>query len=147
MKIAIAYQDGQVADANACPEYLIITTENGQPAGKELLAAPGTGSTAMLPFLSRAQADVFICGALSVALRSALEILGLVLVPGVTGPAEEAAAKFIVGETQGDPGLLEICREEDPDDPMSCMHDCSRCAGCGPVQVPPDAAAHLPKIN
>lgn len=147
MKIAIAYENGQVADASACTEYLVLTTENGQPTAKELLTAPGTSATAALTFLSMVQADVLICGALSVAMRNALEMLGLVLVPGVTGPAEEAAAKFLVGEKQGDPGILEVCREEDPNDPMACMHDCSRCAGCGPVQVPQEANAHLPKIH
>ena len=49
--------------------------------------------------------------------------------------AEEAVAKFLVGEKQGDPTLLEIGREEDPDDPMACMHDCAKCSGCGPSEL------------
>ena len=147
MKIAIAYQNGMVADANGCAEYLILTVENGQPTAKELLTAPGTSSTAMLTFLSMVQADVFICGTLGVALRNALEMLGIVLVPGVQGAVEEAAAKFLVGEKQGDPSILEVCREEDPNDPMSCMHDCSKCAGCGPIRVPEEAKKNLPEIN
>ena len=147
MKLAIAYQDGQVADASGCTEYLIITARGGEPSGKELMAAPGAGSTAMLTFLGMVQADVFICGALGVAMRNALEMLGIVLVPGVTGPAEEAAAKFLVGEKQGDPSILEACREDDPDDPMACMHDCSKCAGCGPVRLPEAALKHLPKVD
>lgn len=147
MKIAIACQDGMVADAAGCPEYLLITVENGTPCAKELAAAPGSSPTAMLTFMSMAQADVFICNALGIALRNALQMLGIVLVPGVTGTAEEAAAKFIVGEKQGDPGILEACREEDPNDPMACMHDCSKCAGCGPVHVPEEALRSLPKID
>ena len=146
MKIAIAHQNGQVADGNACTEYLIVTVENGQPTGKELAHASGTGSTAMLTFLGMMQVDVLICGALGVSMRNALEMIGILLVPGVTGPAEEAAAKFIVGEKQGDPSILEVCREEDPDDPMACMHDCSKCAGCGPVHVPEEALKNLQKI-
>lgn len=147
MKIAIAYQDGQVADASACKEYLLITAENGQPTGKELCPAPTGGATAMLPFLSQQQVDVFLCSALGIALRNALEMLGIVLVPGVEGSAEEAAAKFLVGEKQGDPGILEVCREEDPDDPMACMHDCSRCSGCGPIAVPEEARKNLPDVH
>ena len=146
MKIAIAHQNGQVADASACSEYLIVTVENGQPSGKELVPAPGAGSAAMLTFFGLTQIDVFICGALGIAMRNALEMLGIVLVPGVSGSAEEAAAKFIVGEKQGDPGILEVCREEDPDDPMACMHDCSKCAGCGPIRVPEEAKKNLPKV-
>ena len=62
-------------------------------------------------------------------------MLGVLLVPGCEGPAEEAVAKFLVGEKQGDPTLLEIGREEDPDDPMACMHDCAKCSGCGPSEL------------
>ena len=40
-----------------------------------------------------------------------------------------------MGEKQGDPTLLEIGREEDPDDPMACMHDCAKCSGCGPSEL------------
>ena len=60
---------------------------------------------------------------------------GVLLVPGCEGAAEEAVAKFLVGEKQGDPTLLEIGREEDPDDPMACMHDCAKCSGCGPSEL------------
>ena len=63
------------------------------------------------------------------------EMIGVLLVPGCEGPAEEAVAKFLVGEKQGDPTLLEIGREEDPDDPMACMHDCAKCSGCGPSEL------------
>lgn len=147
MKIAIAHQNGVVADTSACTEYLIITFEDGQLSSKELHTVSGTSSTAILTFLGKVQADVLICGALGVAMRNALEMLGIVLVPGVSGSAEEAAAKFVVGEKQGDPGILDICREEDPDDPMACMSDCSKCAGCGPISVPEGTRENLPKIN
>ena len=76
-----------------------------------------------------------ICGSLGLAIRNALEMIGVLLVPGCEGSAEEAVAKFLVGEKQGDPTLLEIGREEDPDDPMACMHDCAKCAGCGPSEI------------
>ena len=72
---------------------------------------------------------------LGLAIRNALEMIGVLLVPGCEGSAEEAVAKFLVGEKQGDPTLLEIGREEDPDDPMACMHDCAKCSGCGPSEL------------
>jgi len=59
----------------------------------------------------------------------------VLLVPGCEGSAEESVAKFLVGEKQGDPTILEIGREEDPDDPMACMHDCAKCSGCGPSEL------------
>ena len=93
MKLAIAYQDGQVADASGCTEYLIITARGGEPSGKELMAAPGAGSTAMLTFLGMVQADVFICGALGVAMRNALEMLGIVPVSYTHLVTSETAEK------------------------------------------------------
>ena len=87
-----------------------------------------------------------ICGKLGIAARNALEMLGVLLVPGVTGSCAEAAAKFLVGEQQGDPSVLALCREEDPDDPMQCMHDCSKCAGCGPLEIPDALKPRVPEV-
>ncbi len=136
MKIAIAYQAGSVAASLAsCQEFLIVTAENGEPTGKELVTCSGEGHIRLLNFIGQYAIDVLICGELGIASRNALEMLGVLLVPGVTGSAEEAAAKFLVGEKQGDDSVLSLCREEDPNDPMACMHDCSKCAGCGPIDV------------
>ena len=136
MKIAIAYADGSVAsDLGLCQQFLIVTAEGGQPTAKDLVSCPGEGHIRLLNFVGQYAVDVLICGR-----------LGMLLVPGVTGPAEEAAAKFLVGEKQGDDTVLRLCREEDPDDPMACMHDCSKCAGCGPIQVDLDKL-DLPEVK
>lgn len=136
IKIAIAYDNGNVAESlGACPQYMLLSVEKGEPQSKELVDCPGDGHIHMLNFVGKYGVDVLICGELGIASRNALEMLGVVLVPGVTGSAEEAAAKFLVGESQGDTTVLTLCREEDPDDPLACMHDCSKCAGCGPVKV------------
>ena len=120
---------------SSCHEFLILAEENGEPTGKELVTCLGDGHVRLLSFIGQYAIDVLICGELGIASRNALEMLGVLLVPGVTGSAEEAAAKFLVGEKQGDDTVLSLCREEDPNDPMACMHDCSKCAGCGPINV------------
>ena len=117
MNIGVAYENGRIAkNLGDCREVLIITTEGREPVSKRI-------------------ADVLICGSLGLATRNALEMLGVLLVPGCEGSAEESVAKFLVGEKQGDPTILEIGREEDPDDPMACMHDCAKCSGCGPSEL------------
>lgn len=132
MNICVAYDDGQVAkQVSDCRSYLLVTTDGSTPIAKRLLSC--ANSTDMLKQMSMAQVDVLICGGLGLAARNALEMLGVLLIPGVEGAAEEAVAKFLVGEKQGDPTILEIAREEDPDDPMACMHDCAKCAGCAPL--------------
>ena len=136
MNIGVAYENGQIAsNLGSCKTVMIVTVEGREPTGKRLAAVQGDSTTDLIKLASMEKLDVLICGSLGLAIRNALEMIGLVLVPGCEGSPEEAVAKFIVGEAQGDPTLLEIGREEDPDDPMACMHDCAKCAGCGPVEI------------
>ena len=136
MNIGVAYDNGQIAqNLGGCRTFLVVTTEGQNPTGKHLAKAEDDNTTALLKLASMEKLDVMICGSLGLAIRNALEMIGVLLVPGCDGSAEEAVAKFLVGEKQGDPTLLEIGREEDPDDPMACMHDCAKCAGCGPSEI------------
>ena len=136
MNIGGAYEGGQIAkNLGGCRTFLVVSTEGQTPTGKHLAETDDDNTTALLKLASMEKLDVLICGSLGLAIRNALEMIGVLLVPGCEGPAEEAVAKFLVGEKQGDPTLLEIGREEDPDDPMACMHDCARCAGCGPIEL------------
>ena len=126
MNIGVAYENGRIAkNLGDCREVLIITTEGREPVGKRIAGIAGTSATDLIKFAGLEQIDVLICGSLGLATRNALEMLGVLLVPGCEGSAEESVAKFLVGEKQGDPTILEIGREEDPDDPMACMHDCA----------------------
>ena len=136
MNIGVAYENGRIAkNLGDCREVLIITTEGREPVGKRIAGIAGTSATDLIKFAGLEQIDVLICGSLGLATRNALEMLGVLLVPGCEGSAEESVAKFLVGEKQGDPTILEIGREEDPDDPMACMHDCAKCSGCGPERA------------
>lgn len=146
MNIAVAFSEGQVGPLSESKEILLFHIADKKITGRELLPVPEGGTTALMPFLAQHEAEVVICGELSVVARNVLEMLGIVLVPGVTGDAEPAVHKFLAGEKQGDPSVLEVCREEDPDDPMQCLHDCSKCAGCGPIQLTPEQRAKLPKV-
>ena len=136
MNIGVAYENGRIAgNLGDCRTFLIVSAEDGNPTGKRLAAVEGGNTTDLIKMVSMEKVDALICGALGLALRNALEMIGVLLVPGCEGAAEEAVAKFLVGEKQGDPTLLEIGREEAPDDPMACRHDCAKCAGCGPIEI------------
>ena len=144
MNIAVASCGGQVCEnLGDCREFLLVTAEEQTPTGKRLLPC-AAGTTEIIKMLSLEKVDVLICGAIGLAARNALEMVGVLLIPGCSGAAEETVAKFLVGEAQGDPTILTVGREDDPDDPMACMHDCANCAGCGPIeilkQIPPDDA-------
>ena len=136
MNIGVAYDNGQIAkNLGDCRTFLIVSADGQTPTGKRLLSAEGASTTELIKLMGMEKINVLFCGSLGLAMRNALEMIGVLLVPGCEGAAEEAVAKFLVGERQGDPTLLEIGREEDPDDPMACMHDCAKCAGCGPIEI------------
>lgn len=147
MKIAVPYENGQIVQSLAdCRSLLVVTTEGREPVAKEQLPCGETGTAGLLKLVGLHQIDVLLCGELGISTRNALEMLGVVLVPGVSGSCEEAVAKFLAGEAQGDDTVLTLCREEDPDDPMNCMHDCSRCAGCGLQEVPEAVRRRVPEV-
>ncbi len=136
MNIGVAYDDGQIAkNLGECRTFLIVSAEGQTPTGKRLVTAEGTSTTELLKLASMEKVNVLICGSLGLAMRNALEMIGVLLVPGCEGAAEEAVAKFLVGEKQGAPTWLEIGREADPEDPLACLHDCAKCAGCGPIEI------------
>ena len=93
MKIAIAYADGSVHPSlTACREYMVLTVVDGKPTDKTLVDLAGAG-IGLLPFVGQNMIDVVICNELGIATRNALEMLGVLIVPGVTGSCDEAAAK------------------------------------------------------
>ena len=107
MNIGVAYEDGQIAkNLGGCRTFLVVTTEGQNPTGKHLAETEDDNTTALLKLASMEKLDVLICGALGLAIRNALEMIGVLLVPGCEGSAEEAVAKFLVGEKQGSRSTL-----------------------------------------
>ena len=98
MNIGVAYDNGQIAaNLGSCRQVLIVTTEGREPVSKHMAEVPGTSTTDLIKLASMEQIDVLICGSLGLAIRNALEMIGVLLVPGCEGAAEEAVAKFLVG--------------------------------------------------
>ena len=124
MRIGVAFDEGRIAaNLGSCKQVLVVTTEGREPVSKHMAEVRCASTTDLIKLASMEQIDVLICGSLGLAIRNALEMIGVLLVPGCEGAAEEAVAKFLVG------------REEDSDDPMACMHDCAKCSGCGPSEL------------
>ena len=83
MNIGVAYENGRIAkNLGDCREVLIITTEGREPVGKRIAGIAGTSATDLIKFAGLEQIDVLICGSLGLATRNALEMLGVLLVPG-----------------------------------------------------------------
>ena len=142
MNIGVAYENGRIAkNLGDCREVLIITTEGREPVGKRIAGIAGTSATDLIKFAGLEQIDVLICGSLGLATRNALEMLGVLLVPGCLERCQngdEEARRLLIEHNLR--LVAHVARkyqgcEEDPDDPMACMHDCAKCSGCGPSEL------------
>ena len=131
MKIAAVTKDGMIAKTiSESTEILIVTEENGEPVAKERMEIGNDGITSVLFKLSLQNIDVLLAGEVGAALQSSLRMLGINLLPGCEGDAIENIAGYMMHEDIGDPSKIFI-PVEDENDPMNCLHDCSKCmAGC-----------------
>ena len=149
MRIAIPTENGQIfPHLGQATEFTVVTvSEDGKSYEKNLAAAPGDGHISVVKLLAEQKADVLICGELGLMARSTFEMIEIELVPGCEGSADAAITKYLAGEAQGDPSILQIEIEMDEDDPMQCMHDCAKCAGCGTdMPIPEAVKKRMPEI-
>lgn len=131
MKIAAVSKDGMIAKTiSESTEILVVTEENGVPVAKEMIQIGDDEITSVLFKLSLQNVDVLLAGEMGAALQSTLRMLGVQLLPGCEGDAVENIAGYMMHEDIGDPSKI-IIPEEDENDPLNCLHDCSKCmAGC-----------------
>ena len=132
MKIAAMMKDdGCIARTVAeATKIMIVTEEARVPTAKEIVEIGGQEITSTVLGLAKRDIDVFIAGEMSTLLQSALRMLGVSLYPGCEGDAIETIAAYLTDEPIGDPSKI-VIPEEDENDPMACIHDCSRCmAAC-----------------
>ena len=124
---AFVQKDGQIADniSNA-EQVLIITAEEKIPQKKEFVEIKGEQTTGLLLKLASKNIDVLLAGDVGTQMQSAFRMLGISLYPGCTGDVNEQIAAYLVGDEIGDPNKISI-PETDEDDPMNCVHDCSKC--------------------
>ncbi len=123
MRIAVAYQDGQIgphfghaemfavyeyedADVNRCTKRLVDT---GDRRGHEAMAA----------LMREQQVDAVIAGNMGGEAKAALLSLGIVPIAGYTGNADDAADLLMLGN-------LPILQGESP----CAGGGCSGCSGC-----------------
>ena len=83
MRIGVAFDEGQIAaNLGSCKQVLVVTTEGREPVSKHMAEVRGASTTDLIKLASMEQIDVLICGSLGLAIRNALEMIGVLLVPG-----------------------------------------------------------------
>lgn len=146
-KIAIPVKNGQIdPDLGRATAFLLVTAEDGHEVLRETVAAPGEGNVSVVNLLAGAGATTLICGELGLMARSAFQMMELELIPGCLGDADEAVETYLRGEAQGDPSILSVEIKMDENDPMQCMHDCSKCGGCGDPEMLEKIRKNIPEV-
>lgn len=130
MKVKIAafvQADGNIAaNVSDAVNVLIVTAEEKIPQEKEVVEIGGEQLTSLLLKLAARNIDVLLAGEVSTQMQSALRMLGISLYPGCQGEVNEQIAAYLVGDDIGDPDKVSL-PEYDENDPMNCVHDCSKC--------------------
>ena len=136
MRIAVAYQDGEIgehfghaklfaiydyaeADVNRCTKKLVETGDRH-------------GHQAMAELMREEKVDAVISGNMGGEAKAALLSLGIVPIAGFEGPADLAADLLVLGR-------LPIGGGEHFSG-GGCAGGCSGCSGCGPEGCGPDCS-------
>lgn len=144
--IAIPTEDGKVCPhLGKAPLFTLVTvSDDGKQFTKEQVAVKETGHIAVVNLLADRGVHTLICGELGLMARSALQMMEIELVPGCAGDVDACVSRYLAGEAQGDPSILEVEITMDENDPMQCMHDCAKCGGCH--EIPTEVQKRIPEV-
>lgn len=153
MKIAVTYHNGEVfPHFGHSEQFKIYEAENGQVVSDRIIAADGSGHSALAGLLAGQQIDVLICGGIGGGAQAALAEAGIKVCSGAQGNADEAVAAYLRGDLTSE-GVN--CDHHGSDDGAEgcgcgcggdCGSDCEGgcggcgggCGGCGSYQPPFD---------
>ena len=104
MRIAVTYDNGEIFQHFGHTEqFKLYDVSDGVITATQVVNTNGSGHGALAGFLKTMEADALICGGIGRGAVNALAEAGVKLYPGVSGPADEAAAALAAGELRFDP--------------------------------------------
>ena len=104
MRIAVAYEDGQVFQHFGHTErFKVYDVEDGKVAIKTIVNTNGSGHGALADILKKIHTDALICGGIGGGARRALEEAGIKLYGGVQGDADQAVEALLSGKLNYNP--------------------------------------------
>ena len=104
MRIAIPVAGEDVASPLAAAEaFHFYEDDHGKIVREFLEPIEGRGVDAAVGLLERYSIDALLCGAIDNAGRTAVSMAGIMLFPGYSGKADDAALRFLSGSVVSDP--------------------------------------------
>lgn len=98
MKVAVTYENGQVFQHfGQTKQFKIYDITDGGVGGSMVVDTHGAGHGALAGFLQALGIGTLICGGIGGGAVEALSLAGIAVYPGVTGQADQAAARLAEG--------------------------------------------------
>ena len=138
MRIAVTYEQGAVGQHFGRTEQIkIYDIADGEIRAGQVIDTNGTGHGALAGFLRAAEVETLICGGIGMGAKMALEEVGIRLLPGVTGNADDVVKDYLAGKLAYDPDTECHHHDHEHGEGHDCHHghgeghDCHHGHGCG----------------
>ena len=127
MRIAVTYEQEMVGQHfGRTEQFKIYDISDGEIKAAQVIDTNGTGHGALAGFLRAAEVETLICGGIGMGARMALEEVGIELLPGVMGKADEAVKEYLAGKLAYDPDTECHHHDHEHGEDHECGHH-----GCG----------------
>lgn len=123
MRIALTYENGMVGQHFGHTKQFKLYDVDGSNTvtATELLSPNGAGHGALATVLKQAQTDVLICGGIGQGARMAVSEVGIKLIAGVCGNADEVIKDYLEDKLQY--SSEQSCQHHDREDGHHCHHE------------------------
>lgn len=130
MKIAVNYDNGEIFQHfGRTEQFKVYEVQDGKVTDERVLPTNGTGHETLADFLRDNAIDTVICGGLGGGMQMALNLVGIGVVSGIQGSADEAVQAYLRGELES-AGVN--CHHHEEGQGCHCGHDCD--GSCGGLQ-------------
>ncbi len=127
MKIAVNYENGEIFQHfGRTEQFKVYDVEDGKVVSAQVMSTGGTGHEALADFLAGNEIQVVICGGLGSGMQVALNLVGIAVISGIQGSADQAVEAYLRGELES--AGVNCHHHEEEGHACHCGHDCG--GGC-----------------
>lgn len=121
-RIAVPFVSGTVGQHfGQTEQFQLYDIVDGRVQSSQLIDTNGVGHGALAGFLRAAEVETLICGGIGMGARSALEEVGIRLLPGVSGEVDRVVSDFLTGSLEVDPSRVLCLHASGADDALDCQ--------------------------
>ncbi len=132
MRIAVTYAQEMVGQHfGRTEQFKIYDVADGKITASQIIDTNGTGHGALAGFLRAAEVETLICGGIGMGARNALQDVGITLIPGASGKADEVVNAYLAGTLAYDPDTACDHHGHGHGEGHECGHGHGHGEGCG----------------